>query len=119
MSRTAREVVLKYFGLTLNLKEDADTIAAYRQYHRGVWPEVENALRQAGIIQMKIFLLGSRLFMYMETRDEYEATKAAAAYLTDPKVVKWEELMKQMQEPVPEGKPGELWAQMEPVYELH
>jgi L-rhamnose mutarotase len=109
---------LKYFGLTLNLKDDADTFAAYRQYHRSVWPEVESALRHAGITQMKIFLLGRRLFMYMEAEDDYDAAKAASSYLADPKVLEWERLMQQLQEPVPDAKPGELWARMEPVYEL-
>jgi L-rhamnose mutarotase len=109
---------VKYVGLTLNLKDDPRLIAEYKDYHRHVWPEVEQSLRRAGIQRMKIFLLGCRLFMYMETADDYTPSQASAIYLQEPKVLEWENIMRKLQEPVAEGRTGEWWSSMELVYEL-
>ena len=46
------------------------------------------------------------------------ATRDFATYLEGPKCAEWDQLMQTFQEVVPEAKPGELWALMEPVYEL-
>jgi len=109
---------MKYFGLTINLKDDSEIVERYRNYHQNVWPEIERALRRTGITQMKIFLLGRRLFMYMETDDSYDALQAQRVYLEQTRVPEWEALMQSLQEPVPEAGSGESWALMELVYEL-
>ena len=36
---------MKAFGLTINLREDPQIIEKYKEYHRNVWPEVEQALK--------------------------------------------------------------------------
>ena len=109
---------MKYFGLTINLKNDPQIIEKYKTCHQNVWPGVEHGLRQAGVTQMKIFLLGTRLFMYMEAEDNYDALQARKVYMEQPGVSNWDALMQELQEPVAEAAPGEWWALMEPVYEL-
>ena len=37
------------YVFTVNLKDDAAAIEAYRRYHREVWPEVIQSLRRAGV----------------------------------------------------------------------
>ena len=63
---------MKYYGLTLCLRDNSETIEQYKEYHRHVWPEVTARLGEVGITQMRIFLLGTRLFMYMETTDDFD-----------------------------------------------
>jgi L-rhamnose mutarotase len=109
---------MKYFGLTLNLKNDPGAIEAYKEYHRRVFPEVERSLRRVGILKMRIFLHGRRLFMYIEVADDFDPSTYGARYLEEPRAVEWENLMRQFQEPLPDAKPGEWWAFMEPVYQL-
>jgi L-rhamnose mutarotase len=110
---------VSYLGLTVNLKDDPRVIAAYKEYHRNVWPEVEASLRRVGVLRSRIFLLGRRLFMYMEIRDDSEGATYVARYLEEPKAVEWEKLMAPLFEVVPEAKPGETWAKMEPIFELN
>ena len=110
---------MKYLGLTINLKDDPQVIAAYKEHHRHVWPEVEASLRRAGIERSRIFLLGRRLFMYMEVADDADGPTYVARYLEEPKAVEWEKLMAPLFEVVPEAKPGETWAKMEPIFELN
>jgi hypothetical protein len=57
---------MKSFAQTLDLKNDPQMIAAYVEWHTKVYPEVLLALRKVGVSKMKIFLLGTHLFMYYE-----------------------------------------------------
>jgi L-rhamnose mutarotase len=105
--------------LTINLKDDPEIVERYRRYHREVWPEVQDSLRRAGVERMDIHLLGRRLVMIVEMRDglDYRAAfKEHAA--SSPRVVQWEELMKSLQEPVPDAPAGDWWAVMEPVFHM-
>ena len=58
---------MKSYAMALDLRDDAETIERYKEYHRAVWDEVLDGLRSIGISKMKIFLRGNRLFMYLET----------------------------------------------------
>jgi L-rhamnose mutarotase len=105
--------------LTTNLKGDPAVVETYRRYHREVWPEVLASLRRVGVERMDIHLLGRRLVMVVEMRDGLDYRAAFRSHATSsPRVIEWEQLMKSLQEPPPEAKPGEWWAVMEPVFHL-
>ena len=110
---------MKQYGRTLNLKDDPAVIQRYDEYHRNVWPEVEHGLLASGIQRMLIWRLGRRLFMLMETTDDFDPQRDFGHYMdSDPRLREWQALMETFQEPVPEAKPGEWWADMELVYTL-
>lgn len=110
---------MKSFGMALNLKNDPEAIEKYKSYHQNVWPEVESALKDVGITAMKIFLVGRKLFMYMETVENFKPERDFAKYLQiDDRCKQWDELMQTFQEKIPEAGVDEWWALMEPVYEL-
>jgi len=110
---------MKQYGRTLNLKDDPEVIKSYVEYHERVWPEVENGLTGIGIHRMMIWLLGRRLFMFLEAEDDFDPERDFARYeRSHPRIREWQELMASIQEPVPEAKPGELWAEMRMVYSL-
>ena len=105
--------------LALDLKDDPAIIAAYKEHHRRVWPEVVRSLNRAGIRQMEIYMLGRRLVMVIDT-DRGDVQRCFAIHVaSSPRVAEWEALMKSMQEPAPGGAPGEWWARMEPVFQLN
>ncbi len=104
---------------TINLKDDPAVVETYRRHHREVWPEVQASLRRVGVERMDIHLVGRRLVMVVEMRDGLDYRTAFGAHATSsPRVIEWEQLMKSLQEPVPDAKPGEWWAVMEPVFHL-
>ena len=110
---------MKHLALTLNLKDDPALIEAYKTYHANAWPEVVDALKTVGILQMKIWLLGRRLFMWVEVEDDFDPAVDFPRYLEqDPRCKEWEDLMTTMQAPVPEAGPGEKWAMMEEVFAI-
>ncbi len=110
---------MQHYALTLNLKGDPAAIEQYKAHHQRVWPEVEQALKAVGVREMKIFLLGRRMFMYITTADGFNPARDFARYLTlHPRCREWDDLMRTFQERVPEAGDGEWWAAMEQVYEL-
>jgi L-rhamnose mutarotase len=115
-SRTERPT--KRFCLTLDLKDDPRLIAEYKRYHKRVWPEIANSLREAGVVDMEIYLFGARMFMIMEVNEGFSFAKKAKMDLANPKVREWEDLMGKFQNPLPNASPVERWQVMERVFEL-
>lgn len=110
---------MKTYVYTLNLIDDPEVIQQYKEYHRAVWPEVEESLRSVGIVNMEIFLLGRRLVNIMKTVDNFEPDRDFPRYTEGkPNVEKWDQFMAKFQEKVPEAKDDEWWALMERVYVL-
>jgi L-rhamnose mutarotase len=105
--------------LTVNLRDDPAAIAAYREHHVHVWPEVVDSLRQVGVRRMDIHLLGRRLVMIVEVNDGVDLRSAFAAHhATEGRVQEWERLMTTLLEPAEDAPPSEWWAVMEPVFHL-
>ncbi len=110
---------MKRLALTLNLKDDPAVIEAYKEYHAHPWPEVVDALKAVGVLEMKIWILGRRLFMMARVEDDFDPAVDFPRYLTlHPRCQEWEDLMTTLQEPVPEAKPGEKWAMMSQIFDL-
>ncbi len=105
--------------LLVHLRDDPAAIAAYRAHHQRVWPEVVDSLRRAGVARMEIHLLGRTAVMIVEVADGVEIGRVFSAHqASSARVAEWEHLMKSLQEPSPDAKPGEWWAPMEPVFQL-
>jgi L-rhamnose mutarotase len=106
------------YCLTLNLKHDPALIAEYKRYHEKIWPEITRSIKDSGIIDMEIYLLGTRMFMIMEVNESFSFDTKNRADQLNAKVQEWEKLMWTFQESLPEAKPGEKWLLMERVFKL-
>ena len=106
------------FCLTLDLKDDPQLIAEYKRYHEHVWPEIAESIQQSGILDMEIYLLGTRLFMIMEVTETFSFEGKSEADRQNPKVQEWESLMWRFQKALPEALPGEKWMRMERIFKL-
>ena len=106
------------FCLTLDLKDDPSLIAEYKHYHEHVWPEVIKSIKDSGVEDLEIYLLGTRMFMIMEVNDGFSFESKAEADRRNPKVQEWEDLMWRFQKALPETKPGEKWTRMERIFKL-
>ncbi len=72
--------------MTVDLKDDAALIEKYKAHHQAVWPKVLESLKAVGILEMKIYLLGQRMFMVVDTTDNFDPDVDFARYLTlDPR----------------------------------
>jgi L-rhamnose mutarotase len=106
------------FCLSLDLKDDLTLIAEYKRYHEKIWPEITRSIKDSGIEDMEIYLLGTHLFMIMEVNESFSFEAKTKADLLNPRVQEWETLMETFQKSVPHAKPGEKWMLMERVFKL-
>ena len=110
---------MKVYGRMIDLCDDQAKVDAYVHYHAEVWPEVLEGLRIDGVTDMKIFLRGRRMFMYMTAKDDYVPGGRPGAAAPHPRVLEWDVLMRTLQQPSPEASETEWWADMELVFDLH
>src|SRR5215469_12595130 len=106
------------FCLALDLKDDPQLIAEYKRYHEHVWPEIVESIKQSGVLDMEIYLLGTRLFMIMEVTETFSFEAKSEADRQSPRVQEWENLMWRFQKALPEALPGEKWMRMERIFKL-
>jgi L-rhamnose mutarotase len=106
------------YCLTLDLKDEPQLIAEYKHYHEKIWPEITLSIKDAGIEDMEIYLLGTRMFMVMEVNEQFSFEAKALADRKNPRVREWEELMWKFQEALPGATPGEKWLLMEKIFKL-
>jgi L-rhamnose mutarotase len=108
----------KRYCLTLDLKDDPQLVAEYRKHHERVWPEITRSIREAGIEDLEIYLLGTRMFMIMEVNEDFSFAAKARADSENPKVQEWEQLMWKFQQPLPQARAGEKWLLMDRIFKL-
>jgi L-rhamnose mutarotase len=100
------------------LKDDPQLIAEYKRHHEKIWPEITQSIKDAGVEDLEIYLLGTRMFMVMEVNQNFSLERKAEADQRNPKVQEWEQLMWTFQQPLPEAKPGEKWLLMDRIFKL-
>jgi L-rhamnose mutarotase len=104
--------------LTLDLKDDPQLIAEYKRCHKNIWPEITRSIKDAGIEDMEIYLLGTRMFMILEVNEHFSFEAKAKADQENPKVREWEELMWKFQRPLPQARAGAKWLLMQRIFKL-
>ena len=107
--------------MALDLTDEQNLISVYEHYHRpeGMWPEIPVGIREAGIIDMQIYRIGARLFMIVDYDENTDLKDAFAKMGTMPRQPEWAAVMAEFQKELPEARPGEHWAAMEPVFLLN
>jgi L-rhamnose mutarotase len=106
---------MKRVGMTVGLRKER--LDEYERIHVNIWPEIESAIREAGITNYSIFHLDGQLFGYFEYTgpdEEFEARmkKLAAA----PRMREWWDITEPMQIARPGAKPGAWWSNMKLVF---
>ena len=110
----------KRYCKTLTLQEDATLIEQYKQAHGpdAVWPEIDQGMREVGILKMEIYLLGRQLFMIMDTVPDFDHDRAMTELATKPRQAEWEAYVSQFQKTTASSTANEKWQLMERIYEL-
>ncbi|WKN31961.1 L-rhamnose mutarotase [Porifericola rhodea] len=110
---------MKDYAMAVNLIDSEEAIKQYEHYHAHPFPEVVKSLKQVGILDMKIYRLGRRLFMFMQTEDDFNPAVDFPKYLElNERCQEWENLMRSFQEALPEANDGEKWTEMKKVFQL-
>ncbi|MCL1679329.1 L-rhamnose mutarotase [Elizabethkingia miricola] len=109
---------MRKYALALDLKDDDELIRQYEEYHKQVWPEILESIKNSGIQNMEIYRTDNRLFMIMEVGEDFSFDAKTEADAGNPKVQEWENLMWDYQQALPKSKPGEKWVLMDKIFSL-
>jgi L-rhamnose mutarotase len=112
---------VKRYCQTLDLKDDPELIAEYRKRHSEAeaWPEILNGIREVGILEMELYILGTRLFMIVETPLDFDWDSAMNKLATLPLQAEWEEYMSIFQVSEPGASSAEKWKLMDRMFHLY
>jgi len=119
-SETTQITSFKRYCKTLALKNDAQLIEDYKKVHapNAAWPEITQGMKDVGIIDMEIYILGTRLFMIMDTVADFDHDKAMAELATKPRQSEWEAYVSRFQQTSAKATADEKWQLMERIYKL-
>jgi L-rhamnose mutarotase len=79
----------------------------YRRRHRAIWPELESALRRAGVRSYTIYLHDELVFSHMEVVSYAAMVEQLAS---DPVALRWEDRFADILE-YPDADPRTGWPQ--------
>ena len=111
---------MKKYCLAVDLIDNPELIAEYENWHKkeNAWPEITKSISDSGITNMEIYRTSNRLFMIMETDDNFSFERKAAMDSANTKVQEWEQLMWKFQQPLSWAKNGEKWILMDKIFQL-
>lgn len=107
---------MKRFCQTLELVDDPVLIEKYCEVHAHVWPEVIEGQREVGILSMEIWRHGRRLFMIMDTVDDFDFDRDMTRLAELPCQAEWEAYVAQFQGCAAEASSAEKWQRMEEIF---
>ncbi|MBD5255963.1 MAG: L-rhamnose mutarotase [Barnesiella sp.] len=122
INRSNGPATTKRYCRTLNLRDNPELIAEYRRRHAegNIWPEVIEGIRSVGILEMEIYILGTRLFMIVETPADFDWDSAMERLATLPRQAEWELFMSNFQDTDKENAAStDKWQMMERMFYLY
>ena len=110
----------KRYCKTLQLEDDPKLIEAYKEIHApgAGWPEITQGMREVGIVDMEIYLLGTRLFMIMDTVADFNHDIVMKELAKKPRQAEWEAYVSQYQRTSDSATADEKWQLMERIYKM-
>lgn len=108
------------FCKTMELRNDDELIHAYKKAHAqgAAWPEVTLGMKEVGILDMEIYLLGTTLFMIMDTVPDFNHALAMETLAQKPRQSEWEQYMSRFQHSAGGHNANEKWQMMERIYKM-
>lgn len=110
----------KRYCKALKLEDDPELIEAYKKVHApgAAWPEITQGMREVGIVDMEIYILGTQLFMIMDTLADFDHEKAMKELAAKPRQSEWEAYVSQYQKTSADASADEKWQLMERIYKM-
>jgi len=118
--KTTNHLNYKRYCKVLNLQDDSDLIEKYKDIHRPgrVWPEITRGIREAGIIDMEIYLSGTSAFMVMDTVPDFDHDRAMKILAEKPRQKEWEQYVSAFQQAGSKAATPEKWEIVERIFVL-
>ena len=111
---------IKRYVQMLDISDDPELIAQYRKWHSKEysWPEIREGIRQVGILEMEIYILGNRLVMIVDAPANFDWQEAMNRLATLPRQAEWEAFVARFQGCPADARSDEKWQPMERMFRL-
>ena len=112
---------VKRFVQTMELRDDPELIALYRKAHseEECWKEIVEGIRAVGILEMELYILGTRLVMIVDVPTDFNWDEAMSRLATLPRQAEWEQYVARFQKCAEEQRSDEKWQMMERMFHLY
>ena len=118
--QTISEGRIKRYVQFLEIEDAPELIAEYRKWHSEEhnWPEIREGIRQVGILEMEIYILGNRLVMIVDAPADFDWQEAMNRLATQPRQAEWEAFVARFQGCRADARSDEKWQPMERMFRL-
>lgn len=112
---------VKRYVQFLEISDDPELVAQYRKWHSEEysWKEVRDGIRAVGILEMEIYILGSKLVMIVDAPADFQWDEAMARLATLPRQAEWEAFVSKFQGCPADARSDEKWQPMERMFRLY
>ena len=112
---------IKRYVQFLEISENPTLIEQYRKWHseKYNWQEVRDGIRAVGILEMGIYILGSKLVMIVDAPADFQWEEAMNKLATLPRQAEWEAFVSQFQGCSADARSDEKWQPMERMFRLY
>lgn len=112
---------VKRYVQFLEISENEELVAEYRKWHSEgySWQEVRDGIREVGILEMELYILGNKVVMIVDTPADFDWETAMARLATLPRQAEWEALVSKFQGCSSEARSDEKWQMMERIFRLY
>ena len=114
-------VPTKRYVQTLELRSNEEARREYIKWHSKEysWKEIRDGIREVGILDMEIYILGNMLVMIVDTPLDFDWDTAMARLATLPRQAEWEAFVSQFQGCSADATSDEKWQMMERMFYLY
>ena len=111
----------KRYVQTLELRDDPDMIKEYLKWHSEEyhWKEIRDGIKAVGILEMEIYILGTRLVMIVDAPEDFDWQAAMDKLATLPRQAEWEAVVARLQGCRADARSDEKWQMMERMFYLY
>ena len=111
----------KRYVQILDLRDDPEMIAEYRKWHSEEfhWKEIRDGIKAVGILEMEIYILGTRLVMIVDAPEDFDWQSAMDKLATLPRQAEWEAFVAKLQGCRADARSDEKWQMMERMFYLY
>ena len=111
----------KRYVQTLQLRDDPEMIKEYLKWHSEEhhWKEIRDGIKEVGILEMEIYILGTKLVMIVDTPEDFNWQEAMDKLATLPRQAEWEAFVSQLQGCREDARSDEKWNMMERMFYLY
>lgn len=114
-------VPTKRYVQTLELRSNEEARREYIKWHSKEysWKEIRDGIREVGILEMEIYILGNMLVMIVDAPLDFDWDTAMQRLATLPRQAEWEAFVSQFQGCSADATSDEKWQMMERMFYLY